>query len=161
MKIILHKQLPNKGTIPEGQKYVFIFERKDGQTAAVTKEASYEFNDDSLNDYAVGGNHSCRIYKEIDGVTTQIDNVQVFLTAGITNEKSRNEEILNAITSVLEGRAIADIASYSLAGRSVAKMPLPDLVRFQNSYKNLVRAEKEATTEISRKGKFKEIKFTF
>ena len=64
--------------------------------------------------------------------------------AGITGETSKNEKTLNAIDAVLEGKATADLQSYTVAGRQVTKMSVEDLLRLRARYATLVAQEKSS-----------------
>lgn len=58
------------------------------------------------------------------------------------------EKVLDAIEAVIEGRATRDQQSYSIAGRSLQRMPVADLIVLRDKYKfevaELRRAERIA-----------------
>ena len=66
-----------------------------------------------------------------------------------TDVQSHARKVLSAIEAVIEGRASQDQMSYSIAGRSLARMPIEDLLLFRDRYrsewlkdKRLARARK-------------------
>lgn len=50
-------------------------------------------------------------------------------------------DMLTAIESVLLGKVTADAASYSIAGRSITKIPLVELVELRDRFKKEVAEE--------------------
>lgn len=55
---------------------------------------------------------------------------------------------MDAIESVLEGRASSDVESYSIAGRSITKIPISELLTLRAKYKAEVEAQ-EAAENVS------------
>lgn len=49
--------------------------------------------------------------------------------------------VLDAIEATIAGRASQDQMSYSIAGRSLSRMPIDDLLKFRNEYKAEVARE--------------------
>ena len=70
--------------------------------------------------------------------------------AATTDPRSHARIMVEKIESVLEGRAAADVNSYSINGRSLTKIPIPELLQFRASY----RAEyvREVRRERARNG---------
>jgi hypothetical protein len=68
-----------------------------------------------------------------------------------TDVQSHARKVLTAIEAVIEGRASQDQMSYSIAGRSLARMPIEDLLLFRDRY----RAEwiKQKRLSRGRKGR--------
>lgn len=56
--------------------------------------------------------------------------------------RTANEKILAAIVATIEGRATKDADSYSIEGRSIARTPMPDLLRLQAVYERRVSVER-------------------
>lgn len=54
------------------------------------------------------------------------------------------ETMLQAIEAVLEGRITADIEQYTIAGRSITKIPIEQLIKLHSHYAILVKLEKRA-----------------
>ncbi len=49
--------------------------------------------------------------------------------------------MVTRIEALLEGRALADVDSYEIAGRSMRKMAVPELLKWRNFYRAEVKAE--------------------
>ena len=52
-----------------------------------------------------------------------------------TDPRSHPRIMVEKIEAILEGRADADVSSYSINGRSLTKIPIPELMEFRRSYK--------------------------
>lgn len=65
---------------------------------------------------------------------------------GAADVRSHAKKVLDAIESVIEGRASEDASSLSIAGRSITKMTLDELVaarsRYRVEYANEIKAER-------------------
>ena len=48
---------------------------------------------------------------------------------------SHASRMLAAIESVLEGKVTSDVASYSIAGRSITKIPIAELIELREKYR--------------------------
>ena len=59
-----------------------------------------------------------------------------------SDPRSHAEIMLDKIESLLEGRADSDVSSYSIQGRSLAKMSITDLIEWRNYYRREVKKEK-------------------
>ena len=64
--------------------------------------------------------------------------------AAAYDARSHAVKILAAIESLIEGRAASDVNSYSIAGRSLTKLSVDDLLRWRAHYKREVRRERDA-----------------
>lgn len=64
-------------------------------------------------------------------------------TAG-TDLRSHARIVLEAIQAVIENRATKDQASYTIAGRSLSRTPLPELLMLLDRYKREVYSEEQA-----------------
>ena len=60
--------------------------------------------------------------------------------------------VLSAIEAVIEGRASQDQMSYSIAGRSLSRMPIDDLLTFRDRYKAEWNKEKRLQRGKAGKG---------
>jgi hypothetical protein len=58
--------------------------------------------------------------------------------------RSSAKIMLDKIDSILLGRADADVASYSIAGRSLAKIPVSELITWRDHYERAVVRERQA-----------------
>ena len=67
-----------------------------------------------------------------DGFLEVIDNYAT-TTSDI---RSHAKVVLDAIEAVIENRATIDQQSMSIAGRSLSRMSIDDLLNFRNQYKN-------------------------
>jgi hypothetical protein len=56
--------------------------------------------------------------------------------AATTDPRSHARIMVEKIEDILEGRAGADVSSYSINGRSLTKIPIPELMQFRASYKS-------------------------
>jgi hypothetical protein len=61
-----------------------------------------------------------------------------------SDPRSHARIVLDAVEAVIEGRASKDQQSYSIGGRSLARMPITDLLLLRNQYKIEVNREKAA-----------------
>jgi hypothetical protein len=68
-----------------------------------------------------------------------------------TDPRTHAEIMVGKIQSVLENRADADVASYSIEGRSLTKMSIEDLLRWRDYYRREFNMEKRK--ERIRRGK--------
>ena len=77
--------------------------------------------------------------------------VQNISTDTSADPQSHARKVLTAIEAVIEGRASVDQSSYSIAGRSLSRMSIDELLLFRDRYS----AEwlKEKRLERSKKGK--------
>ena len=55
--------------------------------------------------------------------------------ASTADPRSHARIMVEKIESVLEGRAAGDVNSYSINGRSLTKIPIPELLQFRASYR--------------------------
>lgn len=69
--------------------------------------------------------------------------------AATGDTRSAAARILAAIEAAIEGRATEDAESYTIEGRSLARTPVPDLLRLRDSYRAQVRAERGRTAPFS------------
>jgi hypothetical protein len=58
-----------------------------------------------------------------------------------SDPRTHAEIMLNKIETILEGRADSDVSSYSIQGRSLAKMSIADLLEWRNYYRREVKKE--------------------
>lgn len=59
--------------------------------------------------------------------------------------QSHNERTLAILEAAIEGRLTADIQSYQVAGRAVAKIPMTELVQLRATYAAAVHQERTGT----------------
>lgn len=85
-------------------------------------------------------------YTIATGICTVTDNIAGRSAA--YDNRSHAKKVLDAIEAVIEGRATADQQSYTIAGRSLTRTPLQDLMRLRAMYKAEYDAE-VATANIA------------
>ncbi len=81
--------------------------------------------------------------------TGRIKILKDFEDAGNYDGRDHAEVVLDAIEAVLETRATKDQESYSIAGRSLSRTPIEDLLALRDRYKAEVVANRRAD-QISR-----------
>ena len=62
-------------------------------------------------------------------------------TAATSDTRSHAKTVLEAIEAVIENRATQDQSSYSIAGRSLSRTPVVDLLVFKDRYQAIVNRE--------------------
>jgi hypothetical protein len=72
-----------------------------------------------------------------DKVILETGFLNLFLTA--SDRKTHAEIMLTKINSIIEGRADADVSSYSIKSRSITKMSIQELTEWRNYYVNEVK----------------------
>ncbi|MGL4369772.1 MAG: hypothetical protein ACRCUT_08900 [Spirochaetota bacterium] len=60
------------------------------------------------------------------------------------DKRSRAEITLEAVEATIQGRATSDHLSYTIAGRQMSKIPIPDLIALRKELQRTIRAEKTA-----------------
>ena len=69
-----------------------------------------------------------------------------FTTA--SDHRSHAKKVLDAIEAVIENRATLDQESYSIAGRSLTRMNVEELLKFRGYYAAKVRKEKKLSSTV-------------
>lgn len=67
-----------------------------------------------------------------------------FSAAGAADRRSHAETVLDAIEAVIAGRATKDQEGYTIAGRTLNRTPIPDLLRLRDVYRSEVAGERQA-----------------
>ncbi len=99
--------------------------------------------------YTVGVYHwQAYITRSSDSERITIDNgtweVLTNRDAATTDPRSHVEKVIDAIEAVIEGRASQDQAGYSIAGRSLSRTPIPELLVLRDRYRaEYVRIQRE------------------
>lgn len=106
---------------------------------AATVTAAYTADDYHWQAYITRSSDSARI-KIDEGRLTILANRAVTTT----DPRSHAQKVLDALEALIEGRATQDAEEYSIAGRSLKKMPVRDLLKFADLYRAKVNAEKRA-----------------
>jgi hypothetical protein len=79
-----------------------------------------------------------------DSYTVETGNVTVAARADLSvnsDLRTHNVRVYDAICALIEGRATSDVASYTIAGRSLNKIPLRELLELKSHYSDLIRQE--------------------
>ena len=89
-------------------------------------------------------------------VTVESGSVTILQSyAAAFDSRSYNKKMVDAIDAVLTGRVTGDVASYSIAGRSITKIPIAELRtmrdRYYAYYLDELKAERLARGEWSSK----------
>jgi hypothetical protein len=71
-------------------------------------------------------------------------NVIANLSASTADPRSHVKKVLDAIEAVIESRATIDQMAYSIAGRSLSRTPIADLLVLRDKYKAEYRRELDA-----------------
>jgi hypothetical protein len=79
------------------------------------------------------------ITRTSDSERVAVDNGHTLLIDDFANtnadQRSHAKKVLDALEAVLENRASQDQMSYSIAGRSLSRMSIDDLLKFRDRYK--------------------------
>lgn len=79
-----------------------------------------------------------------DEFTVESSTLKVEARADVsvdTDLRGHNQKVLDAICAVIEGRATQDQQSYTIAGRTLTRTPLKDLIELKKYYTDLVNQE--------------------
>lgn len=79
----------------------------------------------------------------VDRGQLEIRAASTTLAAGVDN-RTHARKVLDAIEAVLESRATVDQQEYAIAGRSLKRMAIDELMRFRRIYQSEVKAEELA-----------------
>lgn len=111
-------------------------------------------------------------YNFISYVTRTSDNARVTVDRGMIEVKpnlasstsetrSHAKKMLDLIESLLEGKATKDVSSYSIAGRSLNKMGVSELLEWRNYYKAEYNREISKQRNENEDGSGNTIKISF
>lgn len=79
-----------------------------------------------------------------NGVLKVLPNLFSGTASAASDQRTHSEITLAAIKAVIESRASKDQEEYSIAGRSLKRTPLADLIKLHNHYEARVNAERAA-----------------
>ena len=83
------------------------------------------------------------------------------LSAATSDPRTHAKIMLDKIESLLEGRADKDVSSYSIAGRSLNKMSISELLEWRNYYKAEYNRELSKQRNENEDGSGNTIKVSF
>ncbi len=117
---------------------------------AVTSGSDYLVEEDSATTaaYTVGVYHwDAYITRDSDSERVRFDSGTFEVVAdravATTDPRSHAKKMVDLLESLLEGKAVSDVSSYSIQGRSLTKMNPDELLKWRNYYKReLLREEK-------------------
>jgi hypothetical protein len=90
------------------------------------------------------GEYSYFIRATLDATVTTIERGNVTISPGLytpTDRRSHVKIVLDNINAKLEGRSLDGEQEYSIAGRSIKKIPIPELLQLRDRYLNAYRIE--------------------
>lgn len=87
------------------------------------------------------------ISRKSDGAKVSVSQGNITLLSNLdqngADNRSHAQIMVEKIQSLLEGRADKDVSSYSIQGRSLAKMSITDLMMWRDYYRKEVAKEKQ------------------
>lgn len=116
---------------------------KSGYKFTITVPASVTAN-------YVAGDYKYAIYVYTSTLRYQVETGTVTITPNLFaqtatyDSRSHVKIVLDAIEAVIEGRATVDQMSYTIAGRSLSKTPIKDLLHLRDRYKAEYKREQDA-----------------
>lgn len=127
-------------------------------TVAASATAAYVAGDYSWVAWVEGG--SSEKYTVDTGTTTLAPDYRGTATAATAlDDRSHARKVLAAIEAVLESRATKDQESYEIAGRSLKRTPIGDLLKLRQHYKAEAAAEAAAEAIQNGTGTGRKIQF--
>ncbi len=103
---------------------------------------SIDFANAAAGTYA----YSIKAKRIADNATRTVEsgNVIVLADPATQDTRSHSEKVLEAIEALIEGRATKDVASYSIAGRSLTRLSPDELVKWRAVYRREVAVQRAA-----------------
>lgn len=104
---------------------------------------------------ATTANYTAGTYRWVAYITRTADSERIEVgrgswvvapnrAASTADPRSSAKVMLDKIDSILLGRADADVSSYSIAGRSLSKIPVTELIQWRDHYARDVVREQQA-----------------
>jgi hypothetical protein len=96
------------------------------------------------------GEYKYSIYLYTSTLRYEVETGTVKVISDLASQTAQNDtrshvkKVLDAIEAVIEGRASTDQMSYTIAGRSLSKMPVKDLLYLRDRYKAEYKRELDA-----------------
>jgi hypothetical protein len=85
-----------------------------------------------------------------------VNVLENLINISIKDVKSHNKKMLEAINALLENRATSDQMSYTIAGRSITKLSIKDLLEWRDYYKaELSKEENKTKSGVNKANKIK------
>lgn len=108
-------------------------------TIAASATATFAAGDYLLTGYVEKDSERHTVYS--GSLTVKADPTGI--SAGY-DPRTHAKKTLDAIEAVIAGRAGSDVSAYTIGGRSLTKIPIPELVQLRQVYKGEVAREKRA-----------------
>lgn len=124
----------------------YEFNLVDGSTAANFTLTATESNDEYIVETSSTTSYTAGEYNWVSYITRSSDSARIKLSEGFTeiqqnyatttsSVRSHAKKVLDAIEAVIENRATMDQSSMSIAGRSLSRLTIDELMTFRNQYK--------------------------
>ena len=125
---------------------IYEFNLVDGSTASNFTLTATEANDEYIISTTSTTSYTAGNYNWIAYIQRSSDNARIKIGEGFTeiqqnyatttsSVRSHAKVVLDAIEAVIENRATIDQSSMSIAGRSLSRMSVDELMTFRNTYK--------------------------
>lgn len=124
----------------------YEFNLVDGSTAANFTLTATESNDEYIIEVSNTTSYTSGEYNWVSYITRSSDSARIKLSEGFTeiqenyatttsSVRSHAKKVLDAIEAVIENRATMDQSSMSIAGRSLSRLTIDELLQFRDRYK--------------------------
>lgn len=124
----------------------YEFNLVDGSTAANFTLSATESNDEYIIEVSNTTSYTSGEYNWVSYITRSSDSARIKLSEGFTeiqenyatttsSVRSHAKKVLDAIEAVIENRATMDQSSMSIAGRSLSRLTIDELLQFRDRYK--------------------------
>jgi len=124
----------------------YEFNLVDGSTAANFTLTATESNDEYIIETSNTTSYTAGEYNWVSYITRSSDSARIKLSEGFTeiqenyatttsSVRSHAKKVLDAIEAVIENRATMDQSSMSIAGRSLSRLTIDELLQFRDRYK--------------------------
>lgn len=124
----------------------YEFNLVDGSTASNFTLTATESNDEYIIETSNTTSYTSGEYNWVSYITRSSDSARIKLSEGFTeiqenyatttsSVRSHAKKVLDAIEAVIENRATMDQSSMSIAGRSLSRLTIDELLQFRDRYK--------------------------
>ena len=124
----------------------YEFNLIDGATASNFTLTATESNDEYIIEVSNTTSYTSGEYNWVSYITRSSDSARIKLSEGFTeiqenyatttsSVRSHAKKVLDAIEAVIENRATMDQSSMSIAGRSLSRLTIDELLQFRDRYK--------------------------
>lgn len=124
----------------------YEFNLVEGSTAANFTLTATESNDEYIIEVSNTTSYTSGEYNWVSYITRSSDSARIKLSEGFTeiqenyatttsSVRSHAKKVLDAIEAVIENRATMDQSSMSIAGRSLSRLTIDELLQFRDRYK--------------------------